>query len=201
MKAIDINSFTPQNKIISTSDKFGNTGIRRQQGTTVSLYDTLEITGQTEFRFFEGSSQRNFPLSNTGADGNKLGVGSSMIIDRAYFSFFQGVRNPDGSVNPISIPVSFFSQQDALISEFSFEIANSQVIKQLTGTDFSSTFNKSGLNQLNGVLLFDTQINIQPLLEFVAILRVQQGLTFESFNFLRFTMEGTGAIIAPRTTF
>jgi hypothetical protein len=140
-------------------------------------------------------------LSNTGADGNKLGVGSSMIIDRAYFSLFNGVRLPDGSVRPINIPVPLFVQGDAIISEFSFEIANSQVIKQLTGTDFSSFFNKSGLNNQNGVLLFDTQINIQPLLEFVAILRVQQGISFNEFNFIRFTMEGTGAIIAPRTTF
>ena len=186
MRSIDINAVTPQNKIIATSDKFGNTGIRRQQGTTVSLYDTLEITGQTEFRFFEGSSQRNFPLSNTGADGNKLGVGSSMIIDRAYFSIFRGTRNPDGSITPNIIPIPLFTQGDAIISEFSFEIANSQVIKQLTGTDFSGFFNKSGLNNANGVLLFDTQINIQPLLEFVAILRVQQGITFGDNNFIRF---------------
>ena len=76
---------TPQMKNIAVNNKFGNSGIQKQQGSTVIKYDTLKLQG-TELRFFEESNQRNFPLSNTGADGNKLGVGNSMVVERVYIT-------------------------------------------------------------------------------------------------------------------
>jgi len=47
---------------------------------------------------------------------------------------------------------------------------------------------------------FDTQLVINPLLEFVFPVRVD---TYSPIvdTFLRLTVEGTGAIIAPRNTF
>lgn len=189
---------TPQDKIIGVSNKFGNTGIKNQQGTTVVLYDMLPVDGRNEYRFFEGSSQRNFPFSNTGTDGNKLGVGSSMIISRAYLSWVKYDPELQVWLNPQ--PFSSLSPGTRL-GEFSFEIANSQVLKQYAGLDFLPRYNKTAPNQDNYVLEWDTQINIQPLLEFVAVYRVQQGEAAQPDVYLRLTIEGTGAIIAPRTTF
>jgi hypothetical protein len=74
MKSRIMSGVTPQMKNIAVNSRFGNNSIARQQGSTVIKYDTLLLQG-TELRFFEESNQRNFPLSNTGADGNKLGVG------------------------------------------------------------------------------------------------------------------------------
>lgn len=190
--------FTPQDKIIGVSNKFGNTGIKNQQGTTVILYDMLPIDGRNEYRFFEGSSQRNFPFSNTGTDGNKLGVGSSMIIARAYLS----VHEFDTENNEWLLPqAGVFASPATLLGEFSFEIANSQVLKQYAGLDFLPTYNHTAVHPANFVLEWDTQINIQPLLEFVAVYRIQQGEPAQPNTYLRLTLEGTGAIIAPRTTF
>lgn len=192
--------FTPQDKIIGVSNKFGNDGIKRQQGSSVVLYDTLPVVaGVNEYRFFEGSSQRNFPLSNTGADGNKLGVGYSMIVERAYFSFVIFNEDSQTWLN-VQTPAIWDTFQ---IGEFSFEIANSQVLKQYSGLDFNPQFNKSAVQNNQWVLEWDTQLNIQPLLEFVAIYRVQNGIGVPEIKNLsvRLTIEGTGAIIAPRTTF
>jgi hypothetical protein len=206
MKTRETGMFTPQRKLIGINDKFGNKGIKQQQGSTIIKYDTLPCDGRNEFRFFEGSAQRNFPLSNTQSDGNKLGVGSTMVVERAYISlvlFNPLSRNLEFSdVAPISIG-AFPQICDA---EFSFEIANSQVIKSVPIMSWLPEFNKDAENQLNTSFEFDTQVVIMPLLEFVATLRTNSPAILgpgpgEEQYFLRLTIEGTGSIIAPRATF
>jgi len=191
---------TPQMKNISVNDKFGNTGIKKQQGSTVIKYDTLPLDGSTQLRFFEQSSQRNFPLSNTGTDGNKLGVGSSMVVERIYLSLveYDAVGNDLTSIQSCNLTTA----TGVLINngEFGFEIANSLVIKNVPVLSFTPQFNKNAENQNNNSFDFDTQIIIPPLLEYVATLRLPNYTAIAGF-FLRLTIEGSGAIIAPKTTF
>jgi hypothetical protein len=191
---------TPQMKNIAVNDRFGNSGIKKQQGSTVIKYDTLPLDGSTQLRFFEQSSQRNFPLSNTGTDGNKLGVGNSMVVERIYLTLVQ--YDPVGNdLNSIA-SCDLTTTRGVLINsgEFGFEIANSLVIKNVPVLSFTPQFNKNAENQLNNSFDFDTQIIIPPLLEFVATLRLPNYTAFEGY-YLRLTIEGSGAIIAPKTTF
>lgn len=189
---------TPQMKAVAVNDKFGNSGIKKQQGSTVIKYDTLPLDGRTEFRFFEESNQRNFPLSNTGADGNKLGVGNSMVIERVYLTI--------GTYAPLTNQWLTFDTTDIstniaiLSSEFGFTLANSQVLKNIPVLSWIANFNKAAENAINSNYEFDTQIVIPPLLEFVATLRTQKYLAV-SETYVRLTIEGAGAIIAPKTTF
>jgi len=198
MKEFNVGRVTPQMKNIAVNDRFGNSGIKKQQGSTVVLYDTLPWDGRSEFRFFEGSAQRNFPLSNTGADGNKLGVGNSMVVERAYITY----GTYDAATNAwTTIQITNLTTLPAILtSEFSFQIANSQVIKNVPILSWIPEFNKVAENQLNSNFEFDTQIIIPPLLEFVAALRTQRYAAVEN-KYLRLTIEGSGAIIAPKTTF
>jgi hypothetical protein len=191
---------TPQMKNISVNDKFGNTGIKKQQGSTVIKYDTLPLDGSTQLRFFEQSSQRNFPLSNTGTDGNKLGVGSSMVVERIYLSLVQYDATGNDLTSIANCDLT--TTRGILINngEFGFEIANSLVIKNVPVLSFTPQFNKNAENQLNNSFDFDTQIIIPPLLEYVATLRLPNYTAFEGY-YLRLTIEGSGAIIAPKTTF
>jgi hypothetical protein len=206
MRTRETGAFTPQRKLIGINDKFGNTGIKQQQGSTVIKYDTLPCDGRNEFRFFEGSAQRNFPFSNTQSDGNKLGVGSTMVVERAYLTLivFNDIikGNVLEEVFPLSLAGTGFTLCD---SEFSFEIANSQVIKSVPVMSWLPEFNKDAENNLNTSFEFDTQVVIMPLLEFVATLRTNSpAIVFGAEDqqvFLRLTIEGTGAIIAPRATF
>jgi len=198
MKMFNVGAVTPQMKNISVNDRFGNSGIKKQQGSTVVKYDTLPLDGRTEFRFFEESNQRNFPLSNTGADGNKLGVGNSMVVERTYIAVgvYETSTNRWNSISATALT----SNVAILTSEFGFQIANSQVIKQVPILSFLPQFNKNAENEVNSNFEFDTQIIIPPLLEFVATLRTQ-GYEAVPNTFVRLTIEGSGAIIAPKTTF
>ena len=200
MRTVNMGTVTPQMKNIAVNDRFGNSGIKKQQGSTVIKYDTLPLDGSTQLRFFEQSSQRNFPLSNTGTDGNKLGVGNSMVVERIYLSIVQwdAVANDLTSIASCDLTTT----RGILINngEFGFEIANSLVIKNVPVLSFTPNFNKNAENQLNNSFDFDTQIIIPPLLEFVATLRLPNYTAFEGF-YLRLTIEGSGAIIAPKTTF
>jgi hypothetical protein len=197
MKEIISSRFTPQRKAIGVNDKFGNTGIKNQQGSTVIKYDTLPIDGRTEFRFFEGSAQRNFPFSNTGSDGNKLGVGNTLVVERAYLSI---VTTSEAGVITNVDPISLTIDPSVTLAEFGFMVANSEVIKTVPILSWLPQFNKVAENQLNTNFEFDTQVVLPPLLEYVATLRLAQAYTAAN-RFLRLTIEGTGAIIAPRTTF
>jgi hypothetical protein len=198
MREVIRGSVTPQMKNIAVNDKFGNSGIKKQQGSTVIKYDTLPFDGRTEFRFFEESNQRNFPLSNTGSDGNKLGVGNSMVVERAYLTI--GTYNPTTNAWTTLTTTSIATNVAILAAEFGFTIANSQVIKNVPILSWIANFNKAAENELNSNYEFDTQIIIPPLLEFVATLRLQK-YTAISDTYVRLTIEGSGAIIAPKTTF
>ena len=191
-------TITPQMKNIAVNNKFGNSGIQKQQGSTVIKYDTLKLQG-TELRFFEESNQRNFPLSNTGADGNKLGVGNSMVVERVYITV--GTYDKDTNQWVSFQPTDINSPIEILAAEFGFTLANSQVIKNIPLLSWVSNFNKAAENNLNSNYEFDTQIVIPPLLEFVATLRLQQYTPPSEDLYVRLTIEGSGAIIAPKTTF
>jgi hypothetical protein len=198
MREVIRGSVTPQMKAVAVNDKFGNSGIKKQQGSTVIKYDTLPLDGRTEFRFFEESNQRNFPLSNTGADGNKLGVGNSMVVERVYLTV--GTYAPTTNQWLTFDTTDITSNVAILAAEFGFTLANSQVIKNIPILSWIANFNKNAENAINSNYEFDTQIVIPPLLEFVATLRTQK-YTAVSETYVRLTIEGAGAIIAPKTTF
>lgn len=198
MREVIRGGVTPQMKAVAVNDKFGNSGIKKQQGSTVIKYDTLPLDGRTEFRFFEESNQRNFPLSNTGADGNKLGVGNSMVVERVYLTV--GTYKPSSNQWLTFDATDLTSNIAILASEFGFTLANSQVIKNIPILSWIANFNKNAENQLNSNYEFDTQIVIPPLLEFVATLRTQKYTAVDE-TYVRLTIEGAGAIIAPKTTF
>lgn len=203
MRTVEMGRVTPQKKIIGTNSKFGNQGIKNQQGSTVILYDTLPWDGRTEFRFFEGSAQRNFPLSNTGSQGNQLSVGYSMTVERVYLSVV--VTDADGviqDIQPVSLNVGPLMPIQIALGELGFSVANSDVIKKVPVLSWLPEFNKNAENALNTSFDFDTQVVIPPLMEFVAGLRVPQYVVAVGQNLaLRLTIEGAGAIIAPRATF
>lgn len=202
MREIYRSGVTPQQKIVAVNQKFGNTGIKSQQGTSRIIYDTLPVDANTRtLRFFEDSSSRVFPFSNTGSDGNKLGVGDTMVLQSIMLNVWSvnkttGVWSLQGTFNTYN--------RKSRISYINFQIANNQVIKKLALSELSPAFNKDYSNQ-NNALDLQTQIVIPPLLPYVLELQLP-GKIFSNASpteqyYLEAQIIGTGGIIAPRTTF
>jgi len=199
-----ISRMTPQRKMIRVNNKFGNVGIKKQQGTTRAIYDSLPIDGSSEYRFFEEAATRGFPFTNMSSEGNRLGVGSALVVERIYFSIMTTDAIVPFTIQSFATMEEFSNINPAIgnsikAGELSIEIANSQVLKQLSILGFGANYNKSAFHNTQVNFEFDTQIVISPLLEFVLKLRTY---THQSLvdTYIRLTIEGTGAIISPRTT-
>ena len=206
MRPIYNSGITPQDKLVAVNKKFGNTGIKSQQGTSRIIYDSLPVTnnGQTTFRFFEDSTSRAFPFTNTGSDGNKLGVGDTMVLGSVLFSISRrtiatGIFQDTTNLTALSIENS--------ISYFNFEIANNQVVKKVTLSEAAPQYSNT-TSQLSTNLVLETEIVIPPLLPYVLELRTPRSL-FTILGpppagqeyFIYAQIIGVGGIIAPRTTF
>jgi len=197
MREIYTSGVTPQQKLVGVNNKLGNNNVKNQQGTSRILYDSLDIvTGQTTYRFFEDASSRVFPFTNTGSDGNKLGVGDTMVIEQVLF-FVALFDNNNRVVNIAHIGQVTGSG----VGMFNFEIANNQVIKKVTLTESLPQYNENTSTSFTPVVL-ETQIVIPPLLPYVCELRLPIGIVpEEQGNKIFCQIIGTGGIIAPRTTF
>ena len=198
MKGQVISNFTPQNKIVGVNNKFGNTNIKNQQGTTRVLFDTLPLDGSTELRFFENAASRQYPFTNIGSEGNRLNVGETFVVQKVYF----GVTFLDADTGNWATfdPVSTSGFADWQWGEWSFLIANSQVIKQLPFLTTIYPDNVTRVNNADEAFSTFNDIVIPPLLEYVLTLRIAPYAALETAQLVCF-IEGTAGILAPQTTF
>jgi hypothetical protein len=128
MKGRVISQITPQQKAVAVNNRFGNTNIKGQQGTTRVIYDSLLLDGSTELRFFENAASRQYPFTNIGSEGNRLTVGETFVIQKIYFGLINVDEDTGAFVDFQSIPANGAGYETG---EWSFLLANSQVIKQL----------------------------------------------------------------------
>jgi len=198
MQGRTISGFTPQQKMVAVNNRFGNVNIASQQGTTRVLFDSIDLNGQTELRFFENAGSKVYPFTNIGAEGNRLNVGDTFVVQKIYF----GVAD----INPDTKAITGFSQGLGSISnlfkgELNFQIANSLVIKQLPIVSFAYAFaNPTAVNADDVAFETFTDIVIPPLLEYVLSIRLANAITQANKKVYCF-IEGSAGIIAPQTTF
>lgn len=191
-----IGAITPQNKMVAVNNRFGNTNIKGQQGTTRVLFDSIALNGATELRFFENAGSKQYPLTNVGAEGNRLNVGDTFAVQKIYFGII--TLDPDtGAVTSFQPGIS----SPFVLGELSFQIANSQVIKQLPISAFiSPSLNPTAVNGSDVALETFTDIIIPPLLEYVLSLRLTSYTALEN-QYLTCFIEGSAGIISPQSTF
>lgn len=195
MQPVSVAGITPNQKIAAVNAKFGNKGIRKQQGTTRVIYDTLTLTTTAStFRFFEGVNTRAFPDTNVGQSGSGLQVGEALAIDRIYLSLVETLAG-----NFVDV-TSIFARPDIEIGDLTIKIANTIVLKPIPLSSFRFDFNKSSKFAADANFEFDTSIIIPPLLEFVVEVRTLVVAGAANFA-LRLTIAGVGSILAPRQTF
>lgn len=199
MKGRIIQQTTPQDKIVGVNNKFGNTNIKNQQGTTRVIFDSLPLDGSTELRFFENAGSRQYPFTNIGSEGNRLNVGETFVVQKVYF----GLIKVDGDTGLFSNfePLFPTGAESWSYGEWSFLIANSQVIKQLPFlTSFYPGLANTSVNTDDEAFSTFTDIVIPPLLEYTLTYRIPTYTPKVDYRLVCF-IEGTAGILAPQTTF
>lgn len=77
-------AISAQDKMIYVANKLGLSSLQNMQGSTRVIYDQ-STTAALSHTLFAGASQRNFPLTNLGANGNQFQVDEALLIEQIAF--------------------------------------------------------------------------------------------------------------------
>jgi hypothetical protein len=77
-------ALSAQDKMIYVANKLGLSTLKNMQGSTRVIYDQ-QTTAALDHTLFAGSAQRNFPLTNLGANGNQFQVDEALLIEQIGF--------------------------------------------------------------------------------------------------------------------
>ena len=77
-------AISAQDKMIYVANKLGLTSLQNMQGSTRVVYDQ-NTTVALDHVLFAGAAQRNFPLTNLGANGNQFQVDEALLVEQIGF--------------------------------------------------------------------------------------------------------------------
>lgn len=180
-----------QDKMITVANRLGLTSLKDMQGTTRMVYDSV-TTAATNFTFFKGASQRAFPLTNVGANGNQFQVDEALLVEKIGFFIPSG---PDGVAY---IGLGVFGQS----VKFDLVIGNKTVIKDAT-CEFGGeqAFYNDGTVSSAVIDLEGVGILIPPQVEYYVVAKLFNGATrVADSNRLGCYLFGTGALLNFNTT-
>lgn len=196
---------TPQGKLIEIANKFGNKGLKKMQGSTIIIYDSLQLTeglnanGFT-FNFFKGVANRDFPFTNL--QENKFQVGEGLALQRMYFAILTTLV-ATGEVTNVQT-FAEFTTFGLYKSDVEIRQVNNVILKSIPLTSMKSTFNKSAMFDGYDVFEFETDVTFQPLLQFQLTFQAP-AITIPTSATSDFRImcawEGPGAIMNPRSNF
>ena len=177
-----------QDKMLNVASRLGLTTLKDMQGTTRMVYDSI-TTAATNFTFFKGASQRAFPLSNIGANGNQFQVNEALLVEKIGFFI------PDESgviytgLGTNSILFYLVIGNKTVLKDVSCEIGGEQAFYN-DGTAGSSVIDLEGV----GIL-------IPPQVEYYVIAKPFNSATRASSSIrLGCYLFGTGALLNFNTT-
>jgi hypothetical protein len=180
-----------QDKMLNVASRLGLTTLKDMQGTTRMVYDSI-TTASTNFTFFKGASQRAFPLTNVGANGNQFQVNEALLVEK--IGFF--IPSAADGINYVGIGSVGFGVK------FDLVIGNKTVLKDVT-CEYAGeqAFYNDGNAASSVIDLEGVGILIPPQVEYYIIAK--------SFNSISRAVEttrlgvylfGTGALLNFNTT-
>jgi len=180
-----------QQKMLHVADRLGLTTLKDMQGTTRMVYDSV-TTAATNVTFFKGASQRAFPLTNIGANGNQFQVDEALLVEK--IGFFvplaaDGISYEGIGQNNISVKFDLIVGNKTVLKDVSCETAGEQAF-------FNDGAVASGVIDLEGV-----GILIPPQVEYYVVAKpfATNGRTSISSR-LGCYLFGTGALLNFNTT-
>ena len=180
-------------KMLNVASRLGLTSLKDMQGTTRMVYDSI-TTSATNFTFFKGASQRAFPLTNVGANGNQFQVDEALLVEK--IGFF--IPSAADGISYLGIG----SGGNTASVKFDLVIGNKTVIKDAT-CEFGGeqAFYNDGTAASGVIDLEGVGILIPPQLEYFVTAKVFVGTTRVATTArLGCYLFGTGALLNFNTT-
>ena len=110
-----------QDKMLNVASRLGLTTLKDMQGTTRMVYDS-QTTAAFTHTLFKGASQRTFPRTNVGANGNQFQVNEALLVEKIGFFIPLGETGTDyAGMTTFGVSV-----------KFDLVIGNKTVIKDAT---------------------------------------------------------------------
>jgi hypothetical protein len=117
-----------QDKMITVANRLGLTSLKDMQGTTRMVYDS-NTTAALTHTFFKGASQRAFPLSNVGANGNQFQVNEALLVEKIGFfipSAADGIAYTGLAVAGASVKFDLVIGNKTVIKDATCEVGGEQ---------------------------------------------------------------------------
>ena len=147
-------AISAQDKMLYVANKLGLTSLKDMQGSTRVVYDQI-TTAALDHTLFAGSAQRNFPLTNLGANGNQFQVDEALLVEQIGFFI------PDAEDGQNYTGLSGFSVK------FDLVIGNKTVIKDaVVEYGGQQAFYNDGTTGSSIITLEGVGILIPPQVEF-----------------------------------
>ena len=182
-----------QQKMLHVADRLGLTTLKDMQGSTRMVYDSIGTAAGTH-TFFKGASQRAFPLTNVGANGNQFQVDEALLVEKIGF-FIPAAA--DG--------ISYTGLDNAGLNrsvKFDLVIGNKTVIKDATcEVGGEQAFYNDGTAPSGVIDLEGVGILIPPQVEYYVVAKVfVTGNRTAASERLGCYLFGTGALLNFNTT-
>ena len=180
-----------QDKMLNVASRLGLTSLKDMQGTTRMVYDS-QTTAALTHTFFKGASQRAFPLTNVGANGNQFQVDEALLVEK--IGFFIPNATGEGYFGLAAAP--------NLSVKFDLVIGNKTVIKDAT-CEFGGeqAFYNDGTSASSVIDLEGVGILIPPQIEYYVVAKSFSGATrVATSERLGCYLFGTGALLNFNTT-
>ena len=181
-----------QDKMLNVASRLGLTTLKDMQGTTRMVYDS-QTTAALTHTFFKGASQRAFPLSNVGANGNQFQVNEALLVEKIGFFLpsaadgiaYTGITGGAG----YSVKFDLVIGNKTVIKDCSVELGGEQAFYN-DGTVASCVIDLEGVG-----ILIPPQVEYYVIAKpFVASTRVAESIRLGCYLF------GTGALLNFNTT-
>jgi len=162
---------TANSKIAMVNNALGNRSLKRNQGSSVEVYDYITQTAGTigtsqTLTFFSNVNTKNFPLTNV--QQNTLQVGESLSVEYIAFTRISQVT-ATGAITECTALVTSVGGMN--LGQFSFNLDNSRIIKINSLIRTNSVFNPKGTTGVSNLFFPDTDLVIPPQISYTLELR------------------------------
>lgn len=180
-----------QQKMLHVADRLGLSSLKDMQGTTRMVYDSI-TTAATQHTLFKGASQRAFPLTNVGANGNQFQVDEALLVEKIAFfipAAADGIGYTGIGTNGRSVKFDLVIGNKTVIKDATVELGGEQAF-------YNDGAVASGVIDLEGV-----GILIPPQVEYYVVAKPFVTASRDAaVNRLGCYLFGTGALLNFNTT-